>query len=253
MHRRVRHLNPAQCGAQIALDARFITGVADGAALSSWNARPNSSISATQANASGQPTYRASQINGRPSLEFDGSTDVLVLSAAAASLTNNVGSADSIAVLQKTGAGDSIQTVITLSGSTGHSRLNILSRNASSDVVAQLGRRLDADGSATSTGGSSTNPVIGEGRARWSSGFQNVATNGVASANSNYSSGSGNTSATNSAATLIGAFSLTAGVAGSIRHLGYISAVVVAVPAFSDPVRNRIRQSLGFSYRIATA
>lgn len=248
MHRRVRHLNPAQCGAQVALDARFITGVANGAALSSWPSRSVASISATQGAGAQQPTFRASSINGRPAVEFDGSADNMDLSASALSLTNNVSSASitTVAVSDSTSA-DSTQyiTILSISG-TATPRASVASTSTNS--ARSQGRRLDADSTVTNNNASSTNvPFIGTARANFADNSISVGVNGVFSSPGTYSSGAGNSSATNSFIAKIGAQAST----GS-RFGGRIAAVVVAVPMLPDAVAKRVRQHLGFSFRIAT-
>ena len=250
-NRRVRHLNPAQCGAQIALDARFITGVADGAALGTWNGRANTTISATQGVAAHQPTYRASSINGRPAVEFDGTDDNMGLGAGAQALTNNVASVSITAVAVNGGTGaDATQYVVFLSaGASTNPRATLSARFGSSDDVRAQGRRLDADSSRnTVSAGASTAACIMTARHDFSANSMTAGLNGLFTSAQTYASGAGNTSATNSNVTNIGALNS----AGS-RLAGRIAAVVIAVPMFSDSLSKRIRQSLGFSYRIATA
>ena len=248
-NRRVRHLNPAQCGAQIALDARYISGVADGAALATWAARANTTIGAT-ASGSGQPIYRASSINGRPAVEFDGSDDFMNLDAGALSITNNVPSCSITSVLVKTGAGDAQQNVIAISvnGST-NPRAALIARSTNLDVIRAQGRRLDADSTVTaSSAGDSTSACVATARHNYASDKMESGLNGVFAAASIYVSGAGNTSATNSNRARIGALDPV-----TFRFLGRISAIVVAAPMLTTSLANRIRQSLGFSYRIATA
>lgn len=67
-HRRHRHFNPAHAGASAVLDARFLTGLANGDQVTTWTARAGSSP--TQATPSSRPTYAASIINGCPAVAF---------------------------------------------------------------------------------------------------------------------------------------------------------------------------------------
>lgn len=252
MSRRVRHLNPAQCGAQIALDARFITGVADGAALSAWSGRANSSISASQGTGVSQPLYRGSSINGRPAVDFDGSNDFMDLYAGALSLTNGASTGDMISVVIQDASATAATVPFAMfshGASAAASRFWIVCRSSGVDGMYSVGRRLDGDAPiATVSAGNISNASVAESRARWNNGNHFAAINGVVTIAANYSSGAGTVSATNSLAAQIGGNS-----ALSAYFNGKISAVVVVVPAFSDAVRRRIRQSLGFSYRIATA
>lgn len=77
--RRARHVNPRHAGATLALDARFITGLNDGDAVSTWADRSGSANDATQGTALNRPLYRTgtSGINRTPAVVFDGSNDFL--------------------------------------------------------------------------------------------------------------------------------------------------------------------------------
>jgi len=68
--RRQRHLNPASCGAVIALDARFLTGFADGDAVETWTGRSGTSNNATQSSAGNRPTFKAAVLNGQATVRF---------------------------------------------------------------------------------------------------------------------------------------------------------------------------------------
>lgn len=78
MRARQRHLNPSSAGAIVALDSRFISGLNDGDAVSSWNGRSGTSNNATQSNPTQCPLYRVNVQGGQPVVRFDGSNDRLV-------------------------------------------------------------------------------------------------------------------------------------------------------------------------------
>jgi len=69
------------------LDASQITGVADGALVSSWPDRSGNGFDAFQLTATKQPTYTASSIGGQPALSFDGANDILKLTGDSRILT----------------------------------------------------------------------------------------------------------------------------------------------------------------------
>lgn len=69
MGRRVRHLNPVQTGAVMALDSRFIVGVASGATLPTWSTRPGGADGATAVIA---PTFQENVQAGNPGVLFNG-------------------------------------------------------------------------------------------------------------------------------------------------------------------------------------
>lgn len=249
MHRRVRHLNPAQCGAQVALDARFISGVANGAALSNWPSRSVATINATQGTPLNQPTYLAASIGGRPAVQFDGTTDVMTLAAGAQSLTNNVASASITAVAVTDGGADTTQYVVFISAGAGSNpRTCLAARFGAANEVRAQGRRLDADTNRnTNSAGASTAACIMTARHEYSANSMTAGLNGVFTAAQTYSSGAGNTSATNATTVNIGALN-----ASGSRLGGRIAAIVIAVPMFSEALAKRVRQHLGFSFRIAT-
>lgn len=76
MHRRARHLNARHAGAGLVLDARRISGLNDGDAVSTWNDVSGNSYNATQATAANRPTYRTGVFGGSAACQFDGN-DIL--------------------------------------------------------------------------------------------------------------------------------------------------------------------------------
>jgi len=60
------------------LDASAITGKNDGDAISSWTDSSGSSNTATQSTGAKQPLYKTNIQNGRPSVRFDGLTQILL-------------------------------------------------------------------------------------------------------------------------------------------------------------------------------
>lgn len=73
MGRRCRHFNPANHDAirnGTCLDARFITGVADGAALQTWNSRTGGGHTYSQATAGNRPIYTLRSQGGAAAVVF---------------------------------------------------------------------------------------------------------------------------------------------------------------------------------------
>lgn len=250
MRLRVRHLNPARAGAQVALDARYITGISSGAAVQTWPARANTTISADQGTTASRPTMSA--INGAQALNFDGVDDAMNFSAGGLSLTNAQSSLWATAVASCDAVGDATQVVVWISNgtATGNSRASTRSYNASAFSASATGRRQDADASAAVSGtvGNTGVPCILGGMFDWSGNSVRASCNGVESTGTAYSSGAGTQSATDALSARIGALSTT-----SSRHKGRIGAVILACPIPSNSVRKMIRNHLGFSFRIATA
>ncbi len=71
MRARQRHLNPASAAATIALDARFITGLNNNDAVTTWSTRTSNGRNATQSSASLKPTYLTAQQGGNPVVNFN--------------------------------------------------------------------------------------------------------------------------------------------------------------------------------------
>lgn len=59
------------------LAASAITGLADGAAVTTWADGSGNGNNATQATADNKPTYQTAEINGHPVVRFDGTNDLL--------------------------------------------------------------------------------------------------------------------------------------------------------------------------------
>ena len=89
MRARHRHFNARDAGAVFVVDSRYITGLSDGNAVSTWNDRSRNGNNATQATASWQPTYQTAEQGGQPLVKFDGSNDVLSTAAVVTTVTNN--------------------------------------------------------------------------------------------------------------------------------------------------------------------
>lgn len=77
MRKRVRHFNPRDCGASVALDSRFGFSLSDGALVSQWTDRTRNSYNATRASSTNQPTYETYEQGGQPALRFFGGDDWL--------------------------------------------------------------------------------------------------------------------------------------------------------------------------------
>lgn len=75
MRARQRHFNARDAGARIALDARFLSGLNNGDAVSTWTNRIGSSDFTGSGTA--RPTYTASSFSGNPALTFDGTNDTM--------------------------------------------------------------------------------------------------------------------------------------------------------------------------------
>lgn len=84
LNRRHRHFNPATAGAVLSLDARTITGLADGDAVETWSGRPGSTATVAQSTAGSRPVFKVSILNGNPVVRLDGTDDFFNVSGVTA-------------------------------------------------------------------------------------------------------------------------------------------------------------------------
>ena len=77
MRRRQRHFKYRSIGPRAAYDARYISGLSDGAVVSSWSDLSGNGFTATQTTVGRQPTYKAAALGGSASVRFAGTTDNL--------------------------------------------------------------------------------------------------------------------------------------------------------------------------------
>jgi len=247
MHRRQRHLNPAQAGAQIALDARFITGQADNTTLQTWTSRAVASLNAAQSTLAQRPTYRNPSINGQPALVFDGSDDNMEFSGAALGLTNGAASITALMVCQNTSVVDAVEyAYYTSSINATSNRFSSRLVDTSAQRVTGSFRSIDADTNVvTSSAGSSANPCIVRIASNYSGNLFSSGVNGGTATTVAPSPSAGLSPATDSANTRIGAVNSTNG-----RLAGKFAMLFVIKPTPSLSLVKRIRHHMAYSYKI---
>ena len=74
MRARHRHFNPAHAGAKMVLDSRFIGGLNDGDAVTTWSDRSSNGNDVTSSGTA-RPSYQTAELGGQPSVRFDGNDD----------------------------------------------------------------------------------------------------------------------------------------------------------------------------------
>lgn len=234
MSRRQRFLNPAHLGCQVALDARFITGIANGGAVATWTGRANTSINATQGTVANQPSFQTAGINGNPTVRFDGTNDVL-------SATPDPDFPYSIFVVVATSdANGTIASDSRITGSFLSEGLFTVSGNL--NLSQQNGAA-----STLSISSTSTNPMIATGT------FSGNNTSFSGTLRRNGATVAGPTAGTGVRDSTAVARVLRLGdVPGASFPLaGDISAVVLFPGTITDPVCKRIEQALSASFKIA--
>ena len=250
MHRRQRHLNPANAGAPVALDARFIAGQADNTTLQTWSSRPGALLDASQSTSGQRPIYRNPSINGQPTLVFDGSDDSLEFSGAALALTNGATGISALCVCQNSSIIDAVEYAFFTSNglSATSNRFSIRLADASLQRTSASVRRTDADSNVvTSSSGSSANPIIATIASDYAGGSASCSVNGETLKTVAFSSGGGAGPATNALNMRIGAANSTTG-----RLAGKVSALAIMTPAPSASLLKRIRHHMAYSYKITS-
>jgi len=178
----------------------------DAESVRRWLDRTQPPFNAEQSVGGNQPTYRATGQSGGPSVEFDGTNDVLIINNLSA--LKNVGQAYLLCGLRATNptGGSASQPIINYSvGSGASSRLAIFTRRSSNSVFQAIGRRLDAQAVSTdaqTTSDNNYNVLVAHGD--YENGFIRLRLNGAEVASTALPS-SGNTSNTDSQESTMGA------------------------------------------------
>jgi hypothetical protein len=255
MRARQRHLNPVHAGANSSFDGRFISGLADDAAMSDWTGRSGSNITPQQATANNQPKYKMSAINGLAGILCDdaGAAQNGKFFEATTSVTSNAASC--IAIAQKTANVTSAKYARIASIWNSANDVSTVGDFASTNSMAFLFlandtfngfnpcatayRNSAALGTVAYTVGDAiiTGTVIDGTTVTFSK-------NGVA--------GTASTSATalNSNRLRIGAAPFV-GFTGDSNMRGYIVRVDYFINALTEPLRRRIERGAGYSFKLA--
>lgn len=80
MRSRQRHLNPSAAGATAVFDSRYIFNLSGGQSVATWTSRTGSN-NISQSNSIRQPTFETNQINGNPSVFWDGNLNELTFAS----------------------------------------------------------------------------------------------------------------------------------------------------------------------------
>jgi hypothetical protein len=233
LNRRHRHFNPASAGAVVALDARFLTGLADGDSVTSWT-RTGSATGTSAV----PPKFKIGIMNGSNAVRF--------------ALIDRI----DIGVVFSSGGATAIVVTTMASGSGAFARLASLwgtSGGRDFDSTPNVALLLRDNGSAAigayynssphnSRAVTYDVPFVGTGLFGG-----NTIKTGV---NGTFSTATPTTSTLSVSYVTIGV-SDTVGLADYL--VGDFAAIVVVPSAISDAIRRRIEQSLAFSFRIACA
>jgi hypothetical protein len=196
----------------------FTENISDLTGVRIWKDKSGNGYDATQATSANRPTYRTNQVNGKPTINFDGSNDVLLSPSGAFGILRNVSGA-SIFVVYKASTDLTIQAPILITTNASTIRLDL--RKNASNLFATSGRTLDAD-TAESIASTTTNVgnyILQSVKYDYQNTLQEQYLNNTLEGQNLTFQTSGNTSDTNSAYISIGAFATSNYLNGAIAEI----------------------------------
>lgn len=245
--RHIRGVFDPYAVATIALDLDSSLGVTTGTGgVSTWADQSGNSRDAIQNTEGNRPGVVASVLNGYPAIRFNGSTDRMSISNAAA-LTNNIGA---LTVFMVWSCADlaAVQSALFIS-TTGNTTVRFRISKFTANEHALSARRTDGDTQENVLGaGMGTSPVITTAIADWANDDGFLYKNGALDSSDTGFLTAGNTSSTNSTGVVLGARG--DGLANYLQ--GDIFRVLAVVGKPTQAQREYIERGLGATYGIAT-
>ena len=127
------------------VDEPFSNGViSDYTSMRIWKDKSGNGYDATQTTSASRPTYRTSQVNGKPTIQFDGTDDHLHLASGSLGILRNVSGA-TVFVVAKYSTDLTQQSIFWFSNGTGAGQTRLQFRKSATNTFSVVGRRLDAD------------------------------------------------------------------------------------------------------------
>jgi hypothetical protein len=177
-----------------------------GSGVSQWNDLSGNGRHFTQSTDSKRPPLVNGVLNGFPVLRFDGTSQELAGNTATLNTYNNKSGGSIFTVVRDVNpsGGNTVHFVLVFTNNAGSARATITTRN-SSNIFQAGSRRLDSDTFRSSDfSPSNSNWNILNGQFNWAGNQLQLFVNNSGQAINTYSSGGGNTSATNSLSASIG-------------------------------------------------
>jgi len=251
MRARHRHFNARDCDAALCLDARFIAGLSDGNAVSTWSDRSRNAADATQTGAN-RPEYKKSIQGGQPVVRFDGTDDFFPMTTPLAAVFQNKGRGIVIATVQdRTPTAGRAQHFVfstSIGTSTATFRATLNTRDGAADRFRSVARRLDADSGANSTLTSDANWHILGAENNWTNNINTLRVDFTSRSTSTYSSGGGSTSNTASLNVEIGSANNNASNNAAPIDLGQL---VVLNTATTESLVKRLHHAAAFAFKLS--
>lgn len=226
MRKRQRHFKPKAIAATAAFDARYITGLSDGNAVTTWSDISGNSHSATQGTVALQPVYKAAVLGGGPAVRFDGAGDNLSHTIA------NTSTCSLVLVINR------LSTQTNYRGLCSFTDVNMLLRMGG---PTQWGTYTTTDRISSSTIATSTPSILTliDNAASGGSFFRNSAADGT---------WTGTT--TGQGLNFIGGYYTASPLVDQTSNVD-IAAAYLMSSAMTASVRKRVEQGFGFSFKIA--
>jgi hypothetical protein len=251
MRARQRHFNARDCDAALCLDARFITGLSDGNAVSTWSDRSRNAADATQTGAN-RPEYKEAIQGGQPVVRFDGTNDFFPMTTPLADVFRNKGYGIVIAIAKdRNPTGGNAQHYLwnAARGNDLSVRSSLSTRRTSLNRFDSGARRLDNDGFvAAFLSPSDSNWHIFAAEHEWSNNVNRLRVEFTSRDTSTYSSGGGSTSDTASNSVTIGRGDFGTATTNSPTDLGQL---VVLNTATTESLVKRLHHAAAYSFKIA--
>ncbi len=226
MRARQRHLKPKSFAATAAWDSRYISGLSDGNAVSTWSDLSGNGKDLTQTTGANQPLYKTGILGGNPVVRFDGSNDNMSQPA------NNDSSSTYIAVIVRLSSGSTGFRGICNAGAADATGTMLLLRLGTQDKWGTWG---GSEAPANSSIGNNT-PVIltmMDEAASGGSFFKSGAADGTWAINSHGQGSPG----------------YVGGNPGQQSNID--AASFYLTPLLSRSMRCRLERALGYSFKIA--
>jgi hypothetical protein len=257
MRARHRHFNARDAGAALCLDARFISGLSDGNAVSTWSDRSRNAADAVQSTAANQPEYKTAIQGGQPVVRFSGSADAngdfFPMTTPLATVFKNKGYGLVLAVnkdTNPTGGAEQHTVFYNSNGTSGASTRCILrTRDLGGNRFQSVSRRQDGDSAsfATATPSDSDWHILASEQ-EWTNNINRLRIDYTSRVTSTFSSGGGSTSNTDSLNVEIGSGNNGPGINAAPIDLGQL---VVLNEASTEAIVKRLHHHAAFSFKIS--
>jgi len=249
MRARHRHFNARDAGAALCLDARFISGLSDGNAVSTWSDRSRNAANAVQNTAVNQPEYKIAIQGGQPVVRFSGS--FFPMTTPLASVLKNIGFGLILATAKDRTptSGSEGHTVFYVStNDTAFARLALRTRNIGGNSFQSLARRVDGNAGSSALSANDSSWHIFGSECDFANNNNRLRVDHSSLTTATLTGGGGNTSNTDSANVEIGSGNNNISTNSAPIDLGQL---VVLNEARTGALVKRLHHHAAYSFKIS--